>query len=80
MAPEIVLAERVNVLPAQIGALLLAVGAPGIPFTVTVTVPADPPQPLTVPTTEYVPLAAVVAAGMVGFCEDEVNPLGPVQT
>ena len=60
-------ADNVNVLPAQIGELLLAVGVIGIAFTTTATVPAEPPQPLTVAITEYVPVAAVVAAEMLGF-------------
>lgn len=52
MAPVTVLAVKVNVLPAQIGELLLAVGAAGIALTVTLVVPTEPPQPLTVATTE----------------------------
>lgn len=35
-------------------------------------------QPGTVAVTEYVPLAAVLALAMTGFCEVEENPLGPV--
>ena len=48
-------------------------------MTVTVVVPAIEEHPFTVAVTEYVPLAAVVALGMVGFCTFEVKPLGPVQ-
>ena len=30
--------------------------------------------------TEYVPASAKEAFGMMGFCKEEVNPLGPFQT
>src|SRR5438552_1119365 len=35
-------------------------------------------QPLTVMESEYVPAKAVVAFARVGFCSEEVKPLGPV--
>jgi hypothetical protein len=79
VAPAIVLAVKLSVLPAQIGELLAAVGAPGMGFTVTATVPAGPVHPATVAVTEYVPVAAVVAEAMLGFCVAEVKLLGPVQ-
>ena len=60
-------AVRFNVEPAQIGPLFPAVGAAGIAFTVATVVPATEAHPLTVTVTEYVPLAAVVALGMLGF-------------
>ena len=47
VAPTIVLAVKFNVDPAQMGLLLPAVGAAGMGFTVTVTVPARLVQPLT---------------------------------
>jgi hypothetical protein len=47
-----VVAVNVNVDPTQIGLLLPAVGAAGIGFTVTTTVPAGPVHPLTVAVTE----------------------------
>jgi hypothetical protein len=51
----------------------------GSGLTVTGIVPV-PTQPLaSVTVAEYVPLAAVVAGFIVGFCEAEVNPLGPDQ-
>jgi len=78
VAPTILLAVKFKVLPAQIGELLPAVGAAGIALTVTVTVPAGPVHPATVAVTEYVPVAAVVAFAMEGFCEDEEKPFGPV--
>ena len=48
-------------------------------LTMTVVVPAGDAQPSTVALTEYVPAAAAVASGIVGFCSAEVNPFGPVQ-
>jgi len=59
--------------------LLPAVGAAGIALTVTLTVPAGLAQPLTVAITLYKPVAAVVALAIVGFCNVDVNPFGPVQ-
>jgi hypothetical protein len=79
VAPATVLAVRFSWSPAQSGLLLPAAGAAGIGFTVTTTVPAEPEHPATVAVTEYVPLAAVVAPAIEGFCTDEVNPLGPLQ-
>jgi hypothetical protein len=73
-----VLDVKFSVLPAQMGLLLPAVGAAGVGFTVTETVPLVLVQPLTVTLTEYVPDSAVVAFGMEGFCVEEVNPFGPV--
>jgi hypothetical protein len=59
--------------------LFPATGAAGIGLIVAAVVPAGLVHPRTVWVTEYVPLAAVVAAAMVGFCEVDVNPFGPVQ-
>ena len=70
---------NVNVDPAQIGPLLDAVGVAGIAFTVAVVDPAALVHPLTVIVTSYVPVAAVVAFVIVGFCKADVNPFGPVQ-
>jgi hypothetical protein len=36
-------------------------------------------HPLTVTVTLYVPLMAIVAFAIVGFCKVELNPFGPVQ-
>jgi hypothetical protein len=66
------------VFPAQTGLLLEAVGVAGCGLTVTAIVPAALVHPATVAVTEYVPLAAIVAAGMEGFCKVEVKPFGPV--
>jgi hypothetical protein len=60
--------------------LFAAVGVAGIGLTVTLVTPAGLVQPRTVCVTEYVPLADVVVAPMVGFCTDEVNVFGPVQS
>ncbi len=70
----------VRVPPEQMGPLLLAVGVDGIALTVAVVEPAAEVQPLeSVIVTEYVPLAAVVAFGMDGFCCADAKPFGPVQ-
>src|SRR4029077_20556711 len=71
-------AVRAIVPPTQYGPPLDAVGALGAALTTTVVVPALEVQPLTVTVTEYVPLAAVVAPEMVGFCRFEVKLFGPV--
>src|SRR5204863_139146 len=79
VAPATVGVLNVKVDPAQIGPLLDAVGVVGIEFTVAVVDPAALVQPLTVTVTLYVPLAAVVAFVIEGFCSEELNPFGPVQ-
>ena len=73
------LADKVRVVPEQIGELLLAVGVDGGALTVTVIIPLGPGQPLTVAVTEYVPEASVGALVTVGFCREELKLLGPVQ-
>ena len=65
--------------PAQIALLLEAVGAAGVGVTVTTVVPAGPRQPASVAVTEYVPAAAIVALGIVGFCMIAEKAFGPVQ-
>lgn len=72
-------AVKESVAAVHMGELLPAVGATGIPLTVAETVPAEPVQLLTVAVTEYVPVAAVVAEGIMGFWEVDVKLLGPVQ-
>ena len=47
-----VFAEKLKVDPTQIGEFALAVGAAGIGFTVTLTVPTELVQPATVALTE----------------------------
>lgn len=79
VAPTIFVAFRFRFDPAHIGLLLDAVGAAGVGFTVTLTVPAALGHPPTVTTTLYVPDIASVADGRVGFCDVEENELGPVQ-
>ena len=78
MAPTTAGVVNVIVLPVQTGLLLPAVGVAGIGFTVTAVVPATLVQPATVAVTEYVPLAAVVAPLIVGFCVVEEKEFGPV--
>lgn len=51
----------------------------GVESTVAAMIPANEVQLPTVTVTLYVPLAAVVAALIDGFCEASVNPFGPVQ-
>lgn len=79
MAPATAVVVSVSVLPAQIGLLLEGVGVAGIGLTVTTVVPAALVHPPTVTVTEYVPVAAVVAPAIDGFCTEEVKPFGPVQ-
>ncbi len=67
VAPETKLDVRFNVLPVQTGELLVTVGAAGGVFTAHTTVPTELVQPLTDTVREYVPAAAAVAPGMVGF-------------
>ena len=65
---------------AQVGCVMTpTVGAVGFAFTVAEVVPGALVQPLTVTVNVYVPLAAIVAFGIVGFCKAEVKPFGPVQ-
>jgi hypothetical protein len=78
VAPETAAVDRDTVPPAQYGPVFEAVGVAGAALTTTFVVPADEVHPATVIVTEYVPLAAVVAEGIVGFCEDEAKPFGPV--
>ena len=79
VAKGMVLANSVNVCPAQIGLLLEAVGAAGGLLITTVTVPPGPVQPFTVAVTVYIPAAAAVTLGIEGFCSDEEKLFGPVQ-
>ena len=53
--------------------------AEGTGLTVTFVVAGSLEQLPIVATTVYVPEAAGVAEGIVGFWADDVNPLGPVQ-
>ena len=73
------MAVKLIVEPAHNGVFPPAVGAAGIELTVTLVVPGGPVHPLKLMVAEYVPLADVPAVGIVGFCEVDVKPLGPVQ-
>lgn len=73
VTPDIVLALKLRSFPTQTGELLLAVGAIGVWFTATVTVPDElVGHPGTVTVTEYVPAAEVLTLASVGFCADAV--------
>ena len=54
------------------------IGATGIKLTTTFCMAAALVHPLTVTVTEYVPLWAKLLFAMVGFCEEELNPFGPL--
>lgn len=58
--------------------MLAGAGVAGIAFTVTTVVATGLLQPFTVTVTEYVPVAAVVAFTILGFCEVDRNRFGPV--
>jgi hypothetical protein len=70
VAPATVVVVRLIVFPLQTGELLPAL-AVGALLTVTTTLEVVK-QPLTVTVTVYVPLIAVVAFVLVGFCAVEV--------
>lgn len=53
-------------------------GDGGLLLTNTTTVPTGLVHPLTVTVREYVPDAATVAPGMLGFCNADENEFGPV--
>jgi hypothetical protein len=74
-----VLDVKLTVPPVQTGLLDETVGATGAGFMVTTVVLATLLHPLTVIIKEYVPAAAEVALGIVGFCKVDVNPFGPDQ-
>ena len=78
VAPTTALVVKFSVCPTQTGLFVPGAGVAGIGLTVTLTVPALLTQPLTVTVTEYVPLAAVVAPTMLGFCCVSVKLFGPV--
>ena len=77
MAP-VALPVRLSVAPWQTGEFELADTAVGVVLIITVTVAVVEPQPF-VAVSVYVPAAAVVAPAMLGFCEPELKPLGPLQ-
>ena len=63
----------------QTGELLPTVGAIGVGFMVTETVPATLVQPATVAVTLYVPDANTVAPAMLGFWIADEKLFGPIQ-
>jgi hypothetical protein len=66
------------VVPEQYGPVLEAVGVAGTAFTTTEVVPAVLAHPPTVTVALYVPDIAVVELAIVGFCNVEVYPAGPL--
>lgn len=67
MAPATAAVERLIVLPTHTGELLAGAGVAGVGLIVTAVVPAADVHPPTVTVTLYVPVAAVVTLGIVGF-------------
>ena len=65
--------------PEQIVEGPVATGAAGIGFTAAVVVPAGLEQPDALTINVYTPDARVLELAIVGFCEAEVKPFGPVQ-
>src|SRR3954467_1209032 len=74
-----VAAVMLKVCPVHNGALEPRAGGAGFPNPLTLNVPGRLVQPATVVVTEYIPVASVEAEVMTGFCNDELNKLGPVQ-
>jgi hypothetical protein len=68
---------KLNAEPEHTGLLVDAVGDDGEELIVTSVVVLVLPQELLI-VIVYVPAASAVTAMMPGFCELEVNPLGPV--
>jgi hypothetical protein len=77
VAPRVVVAVKLSVVPEQTGELPPATGADGGGATITLVVPAAPAQPDTETETEYVPASAVDTLLITGFCKAEEKPLGP---
>jgi|Laugrefabdmm15sn_1035127.scaffolds.fasta_scaffold47091_1 hypothetical protein len=69
-------AVKVAGCPAHTVALVTVTVGEGFTITVVVAEAMHPPMSTV---TVYVPAAAAVTFGMVGFCKFDVNPLGPVQ-
>ena len=78
MAPGIVSTFSCKVVPVHTGELLDATGVLGVAFTAANVVLSTLVHPLTVTLTVYVPVAAIVAAAMDGFCAEDEKLLGPV--
>jgi hypothetical protein len=70
---------RLRFCPVQSVVLPEGVGTEGTGFTVTETVPAVLTQVPALAVTEYMPVAAVPAEVIAGFCDEEEKPFGPVQ-
>ena len=70
--------KRFSVLPEQTGVLLDGAGVAGVAFTTTAVVPTAEVHPFVVTVRLYVPLPAVVAEAIEGFCTGELKLFGPV--
>jgi formaldehyde-activating enzyme involved in methanogenesis len=79
VAPATAAVVRLMVFPVHTGELDPGPGAAGVAFTTTATVPAEEVHPRIVTVTLYVPVAAVVALAIDGFCAEELKLFGPVQ-
>lgn len=79
VAPTTKGAVKLIVLPWHTGLLLETVGAIGAGFTTSVVLPAAELHPEREIVTLYVPAFAAVIVETVGFCNELVNPFGPVQ-
>ena len=79
LLPAAELDVRLSVWPVHRGLLLPATGVAGSGVTVTFILTVPEVQPEATVYREYVPAAAVVAAGIEGFCKADVKPLGPLQ-
>lgn len=76
--PLVAVDVRLIASPSQTGEFDPAVGAAGIGFTTTATVPAAEVQPSSVIVSVYVPASAAVDTAMVGFCAADEKLFGPV--
>lgn len=79
VAPDTAGVDKLIAEPLQTGELLDATGVAGIGFTTTLVVPCEEEQPATETLIVYIPELAGTAFAMIGFCNVELNPLGPVQ-
>jgi hypothetical protein len=74
-----VCAVKLKVCPVHKGEFAVSVGVGGFPSTLTLNVPVGPLQPAAeMAFTEYIPVASVLAPGMLVFWVLAVKPFGPV--
>jgi hypothetical protein len=72
-------AVKERFVPSHKGLLLPTIGAAGIGLMVAILLLATLVHPFAVAVTEYTPDAAMLEFAIDGFCDDDVNPFGPVQ-